>query len=49
MRVMRMVDGRLLKVIMHEALKMGSKVRWVKEYCCKVWRWLGGEVCMYMS
>ena len=31
MQVMRMTDGRLLKVVMLEALEVGCKVRWVKE------------------
>ena len=30
-QVMRMTDGRLLKVVMLEALEVGCKVRWVKE------------------
>ena len=30
-QVMRMTDGRLLKVVMLEALEIGCKVRWVKE------------------
>ena len=29
-QVMRMDDGRLVKVVMLEALELGSKVRWVK-------------------
>ena len=28
---MRMTDGRLLKVVMLEAMEVGCKVRWVKE------------------
>ena len=30
-QVMRMTDGRLLKVLMIEALEVGCKVRWMKE------------------
>ena len=30
-QVMRMTDGRLLKVVMLEAFEVGCKVRWVKE------------------
>ena len=30
-QVMRMDDGRLVKVVMLEALELGSKVRWVKD------------------
>ena len=29
-QVMRMDDGRLVKVVVLEALELGSKVRWVK-------------------
>ena len=31
MQVMRMTDGRLLKVVMLEALEVGCKALWVKE------------------
>ena len=30
-RVMRMDDGRLVKVVMLESFELGSKVRWVKD------------------
>ena len=30
MQVMKMVKGRLLKMVMIEALELGSKVKWVK-------------------
>ena len=30
-QVMRMDDGRLLKVVMMEALERGSKVKWMKD------------------
>ena len=29
--VMRMANGRLLKVVMIEALELGNKVKWVKD------------------
>ena len=40
-QVMRMTDGRFLKVVMLEALEVGCKVRWVKELQTKF-----GEVQM---
>ena len=30
-QVMRMANGRLLKMVMIEALELGSKVKWVKD------------------
>ena len=30
-QVMRMANGRLLKMVMLEALELGSKVKWVKD------------------
>ena len=41
-QVMRRKDDRLVKVVMLEALEIGSKVQWVK-ICSRVWRSLGGE------
>ena len=41
-QVMRMNDDRLVKVVMLEALEIGSKVKWVKELQ-QVWRSWGGE------
>ena len=41
-QVMRMDDDRLVKVVMLEALELGSKVRWVKG-CTRVWRGVDGE------
>ena len=40
-QVMRMADGRLLKVVMMEALELGSKVKWVKDLwqCLEVLGW----------
>ena len=32
-QVMRMADGRLLKMMMIEALELGSKVNCVKDFC----------------
>ena len=39
---MRVNDDRLVKVVMLEALELGSKVRWAKDLC-KVWRGECGE------
>ena len=41
---MRMNDDRLVKVVMLEALEIGSKVKWVNlKICSRVWRSWGGE------
>ena len=45
-QVMRMGDGRLVKVVMLEVLELGSKVRWVKELqqCLEMFGWRGLDV-----
>ena len=40
-QIMRMKD-KLVKVVMLEALEIGSKVKWVKDLS-RVWRSWGGE------
>ena len=41
-QVMRMNKSKLMKVVMLEGLKLGSKVRWVKDFTI-VWRDVGQE------